>query len=97
MIHRKFAPPELVVCEPTLKADTIGKHHLYKVKGKDQHGDFEVFRRFKQFDLLRRTLFTRFMGLYVPQIPEKKTVGNTDNFFVLERMQYLNAFLKECC
>lgn len=95
LANRKFASPQLEVCDPTLKADTIGKHHLYKVKGTDSQGEFEVFRRFKQFDLLRRILFNRFMGLYVPSIPEKKAMGKTDNFFVIERMHHLNSFLKE--
>jgi sorting nexin-1/2 len=93
--NKKLSPPELEVCDPQLKADTIGKHHLYKVKGRDHQGEFEVFRRFKQFDLLRRTLFSRFLGLYVPSLPEKKAMGKTDQFFVQERMHHLNAFLKE--
>jgi PX domain len=95
--RRKFAPPEIEVCDPTIKADTIGKHHVFKVKGRDHQGDFEVFRRFKQFDLLRKVLFARFLGLYVPPIPEKKAMGNTDNFFVEERMFYLNKFIKDVC
>ncbi len=92
---RRYPEPEMEVCEPTLKADTLGKHHVFKVRGKDHLGEFEIYRRFKQFDLLRKTLFTRFLGLYVPPIPEKKAVGNTTAFFVEERMFYLNRFLKE--
>jgi sorting nexin-1/2 len=67
---------------------------VFKVRGKDHLGEFEVFRRFKQFDLLRKVLFARFLGLYVPPIPEKKAMGNTDNFFVEERMHYLNKFMQ---
>ncbi|TNV81241.1 hypothetical protein FGO68_gene10278 [Halteria grandinella] len=93
--HKKAEPPSIQVCDPTLKADTIGSHHLYKIKGSDHQGEFEVFRRFKQFDLLRRTLFNRFLGLYVPSLPEKKAMGKTDNFFVVERMYQLNSFMKE--
>ena len=38
----------------------------------DNEGTFEVFRRFKEFDLLRNVLATRFPGLYVPPVPRKK-------------------------
>lgn len=93
--RRKYPPPTIEVCEPQLKADTIGKHHIFKVKGRDHQGDFEVMRRFKQFDLLRNVLFARFLGLYVPPIPEKKAMGKTDAFFVEERMFYLNKFMAD--
>ena len=94
---KRYPEPTIEVCEPQLKADTIGKHHLYKVKGSDHLGEFEIFRRFKQFDMLRRTLFSRFLGLYVPPIPEKKAMGNTTNYFVEERMHYLNKFIQAIC
>lgn len=87
----------MVVCEPQNKADTIGKHTVYKIKGRDHLGEFEIFRRFKQFDLLRRTFTIRFLGLYVPPIPEKKAVGKTEAFFVEERMFYLNRFVEDLC
>jgi hypothetical protein len=32
----------------------------------------EVYRRFRNFNEIREILFTRFLGLYVPPIPEKK-------------------------
>jgi sorting nexin-1/2 len=68
---------------------------LYKVRGRDHQGEFEVLRRFKQFDMLRKVLFARFLGLYVPPIPEKKATGNTEAPFVEERMFYLNKFMKD--
>jgi hypothetical protein len=37
-------------------------------------GDVEVFRRFRHFHELREVLFSRFLGLYVPPIPEKKNI-----------------------
>jgi hypothetical protein len=65
---RKHDPPLIVVSEPTKK----GSHHEYKVKGYDYKGEFEIWRRYNNFYLLRSVLFQRFMGLYVPPIPEKK-------------------------
>lgn len=94
--RRKYPAPEIEVCEPRVVSDTIGKHHEFKVKGRDHQGDFEVYRRFKQFDAFRKCLHTRFLGLYVPPIPEKKAMGNTENFFVEERMFYLNKFMQDC-
>jgi sorting nexin-1/2 len=35
------------------------------------------------------------MGLYVPPIPEKKAMGNTENEFVAERRFFLDKFMKD--
>ncbi len=93
--RKKHNQPTIDVCESKVQNDTIGKHHLYKVKGVDHLGDFEVYRRYKQFDLLRNVLHSRFLGLYVPPLPEKKSIGNTEDAFVQERMYFLNKFLKD--
>ena len=68
---------------------------MYKIRGSDHLGEFEVFRRYKQFHLLRNVLFSRFMGLYVPPIPEKKSIGNTEDHFVEERRFFLDKFMKD--
>lgn len=47
---------------------------MYKVRGSDAAGQVEVFRRFSNFFELREVLYTRFLGLYVPPISEKKSV-----------------------
>ncbi len=86
----KHQQPEICVCEPILK----GGHHEYKIKGRDHIGEFEVYRRFKQFDLFRRVLYSRFLGLYVPPIPEKKAVGKTENLLVEERLYFLDRFMR---
>lgn len=94
---RKFEPPEIEVLEPTVKSGTASKHTVYKVRGKDHLGEFEVMRRFREFDHLRRVLYSRFLGLYVPPIPEKKAMGNTEHLFIEERLFFLDRFLKEVC
>jgi len=71
---RKYEPPEIRVCEPQIKSSTTGKHHVYKVCGRDHMGDFEVFRRFSHFDVFRKVLYSRFLGLYVPPLPAKKAM-----------------------
>lgn len=54
-------------------------------------------RRFREFDTLRKVLFGRFLGLYVPPIPEKKAMGKTEGIFVEERQYFLDKFLKDIC
>jgi hypothetical protein len=73
---RKFDSPVLEVCEPFIKGGTTGKHHEYKVKGVDHNGVVEITRRFRNFHDIREILFSRFLGLYVPPIPEKKNMVN---------------------
>jgi hypothetical protein len=74
MALRRHDPPEIEVGEPQVKSGATGKHHVYRVKGKDYNGEFEITRRFREFDALRKHLFLRFLGLYVPPIPEKKAM-----------------------
>lgn len=94
---RKHEPPEIEVGEAVIKSTATGKFHAYKVKGRDHVGEFEVLRRFREFDTLRKTLYSRFLGLYVPPIPEKKAMGKTEGLFVEERQYFLDRFLKELC
>jgi hypothetical protein len=49
-------------------------HIVYTIKGVDRDGPFEECRRFKEFFALRECLITRWPGVYIPPIPEKKMV-----------------------
>jgi sorting nexin-1/2 len=80
-----------------IKSTATGKHHVYKVKGRDHQGEIDITRRFREFDTLRKVFYSRFLGLYVPPIPEKKTMGKTEGLFVEERQFFLDRFLKEVC
>lgn len=88
---RKHDPPEISVSEPLLKSG----HHEYKVKGRDHLGEFEMYRRFREFDTFRKVLYSRFLGLYVPPIPPKKSVGKTEDLLVEERMFFLDRFMRQ--
>lgn len=81
MNFRKMEPPHLEVCEPLIKGGATGKHHEYKIMGSDNQGMLEVYRRFRNFYDLREILFSRFLGLYVPPIPEKKKMV-IESFFI---------------
>ena len=81
------------MCDPQKSAK--GDHVVYTVIGEDEHGPFEIQRRYKEFNLLRSTLFQRFPGLYVPPIPGKRKMNNTNQDFIEERCFYLNMFFKQ--
>lgn len=71
---RKHKSPEIDVRNPQLKSGTISKHHVYTLRGVDRFGEFEVLRRYKEFDLFREILCNRFPGIYIPPLPKKKIV-----------------------
>ena len=56
--------------------DQIGsgtnKHTVYHMKGKDNLGDIDIMRRYREFDMFRECLFKRYPGLYIPPIPPKQ-------------------------
>jgi len=67
-----------------------GGHIVYTVVGTDSEGPFEIFRRYKEFHLLRQQLVTRLPGLYIPPVPPKKAIGNEEKTFLEDRTYYLN-------
>ncbi len=71
----------------------IGKYVAYVIRGKDRDGEFEIQRRYKEFDLLHEKLILRWPGVYIPAIPNKTTIGNTEKQVTLNRMRFLNGFL----
>ena len=46
---RKYEMPFLEVCDPAIKSSATGKHHVYKIKGRDYNGPVEIFRRYRNF------------------------------------------------
>lgn len=70
-------------------------HISYKVKGIDKQGEFEIVRRFREFYALRSALRKRWVGFYIPGIPEKKPIGNKDESTVNERWYLFNRFMQE--
>ena len=96
-INRPFASNEFAasfsVCNPRR---AHGKNYIvYTVVGEDSHGRFEIQRRYKEFNLLRNVLSQRHPGLYVPPVPPKKSMGNTNQEFIEARCFYLNMFFKQ--
>ena len=52
----------------------------------------EISRRFSDFYTLREKLIERWPGVYVPNIPPKKTIGNTGLKIIDKRIRLLNKF-----
>lgn len=70
-------------------------HVKYTVTGIDDEGEFKEQRRFREFHALSVVLRTRWPGCYVPAIPEKKMINNSDTQFIEDRRQLLERFVKE--
>ena len=81
-----------MVCNPA--RSNRGDFVEYTVIGQDKNGSFEILRRYSDFVALRKALTDRFVGLYVPPIPGKKTLGNLAENFVNERCFLLNLFIR---
>lgn len=76
----------------------VGGNVKYTVEGVDDEGDFSEVRRFREFFALAQVLRTRWVGCYVPSIPEKNIDirKQNDEKFIEERRSLLERFLREC-
>ena len=71
-----------------------GGKFAYNISGWDSDGYFSgKLKRYKDFFQLYEHLQVRFEGLYIPHLPPKKAIGNTDTKFLEERRTYLEEFL----
>ena len=92
------------VLEPVLQQphQNIPPFVTYLIGGTDPRGEFSIRRRFIEFMLLRNKLVERFIGIYVPPIPSKKSAvtfhimqNNTDERSVEQRRQFLHYFCQK--
>ena len=78
-INKSFGSNEFAqrfcVCNP--RKSQSGDYIVYTVFGEDTSGRFEIQRRFREFDLLRKVLNQRFPGMYVPPTPPKRKMVST--------------------
>lgn len=69
---------------------TQKQYTTFRVLMKSSSGELVGVRhRFSEFELLRESLRSRYMpfGIYVPMLPSKRVLGNTESEFIKERMQ----------
>ena len=75
--------------------DLNGKIH-FTVRAFDSDGDFEIQRRFTEFEALRKALSIRLSGLYIPKLPKSSFFGDSrDLKFLSERSFHLEQFMKK--
>lgn len=74
-----------VTVEPPEQKVELGgasKYYIYSIHGRDKFAEFSIHRRYSDFVLLKHSMMTRWPGVYVPPLPEKKFIGNNDLEFV---------------
>ena len=83
----------LYVCDPVINKDGVTSFTSYSLKG--TRTPEPRSRRYRDFDALRRKFVERWPGVFIPNIPHKKTVGSTDKGIVDLRIEQINRFLKK--
>ena len=84
---------QLYVSDPIKNKDGIKEFTSYTLQGSKIPEP--VSRRYRDFDALRRKFLERWPGIFIPNIPHKKTVGSTDKEIVDLRIEMINRFLKK--
>jgi len=89
----KEEPQPLFVSDPVLNKESTISFTSYTLKGSKIPEP--VSRRYRDFDALRRKFVERWPGVFIPNIPHKKTVGAKDKDIVDLRIEMINRFLKK--
>ena len=85
--------PEIYVCDPVYTKDGVKGHTSYSLKG--SRVPEPLIRRYKDFDALRKKLVERWPGIFIPNIPHKKKVGNKGKKIIGLRLKMINRFLNK--
>lgn len=88
---------EIKVFNPVEKKGGImsKNYYVYEIVGKDKIGEVKAFRRFSEFEALRKKLKDNWPGIFIPAIPDK-TIKSTDVKVIEERVLFLDHFVKKC-
>ena len=87
------AAQPLFVSDPVFNKEGVTGFTSYTLQGSKLPEPLS--RRYRDFDALRRKLIERWPGVFIPNIPHKKTVGNKDKEIVGMRIEMINRFLKK--
>ena len=87
------AAQPLFVSDPVFNKEGVTGFTSYTLQGSKLPEPLS--RRYRDFDALRRKLIDRWPGVFIPNIPHKKTVGNKDKEIVGMRIEMINRFLKK--
>ncbi|MCQ2820933.1 MAG: hypothetical protein MJ252_27055 [archaeon] len=83
----------IYVSDPVLNKDGITSYTSYTLQG--TRVPESLIRRYRDFDSLRSKLQERWPGIFIPNIPHKKTVGAKDKEVVDMRIEMINRFLNK--
>ena len=86
-------PQQLFVSDPVFNKEGVTGFTSYTLQGSKLPESLS--RRYRDFDALRKKLIERWPGVFIPNIPHKKTVGNKDKEIVGMRIEMINRFLKK--
>jgi hypothetical protein len=81
----------LYVSNPVILENKLKSYCMYTLNGK--YVKDPLLRRFSDFYALRAKIAERWPGVYIPNIPHKKTMGNLNPKFIEMRIKMLNTFL----
>jgi hypothetical protein len=85
--------PEMYVTDPVYTKDGVKGYTSYTLKGSNVPETLN--RRYRDFDALRKKLVERWPGVFIPNIPHKKKVGNKGKKIIGMRIEMINRFLKK--
>jgi hypothetical protein len=85
---------DVTVLDP-IKKEGFSSYVVYTVKAK--YLKDPLSRRYNDFHILRSKLIERWPGVYIPNIPPKKAVGNLESKIINYRMKILNKFCTRIC
>ena len=78
-----------------LTEDHFFNYVKYIIDGTLNDKSFQVSRRYKEFISYRSLLVENWPGLFIPQIPPKKTFGNLEDAFIHLRQNFLQVFFNK--
>jgi len=87
------ATQPLFVSDPVFNKEGVTGFTSYTLQGSKLPEPLS--RRYRDFDALRRKFIDRWPGVFIPNIPHKKKVGNKDKELVGLRIEMINRFLKK--
>jgi hypothetical protein len=74
LIEEENTGIDVTVKNPQRRGGNIGGFFVYDVEGQDKQGGFSCKRRYNDFHELRSKLVENWPGIFIPPLPEKKTV-----------------------
>ena len=89
-VQARFGNNPLYIKDSLIK-EGVKKYVSYTLTGSATQ-NVEISRRYSDFFALREKLCKRWPGIYIPNIPKKKTVGNLEITTILSRTKLLNLF-----